>query len=341
MAQEPSGLKTNDSVDKEVLDAVGGTEEVERASKENDTDNDKDDETEAIRQRIGETRSDMSETIDAIQERLSISNISEQVSEQVNNAIESAKDTVYDATLGKVVTFMKETRDGIRQTSAGRTVLNNPIPFALIGAGAAMLVYNNWGKGSRRNPAGYRVKPYLTSQGREGVTDSVTGTLSSAAGSISNTASDVAGSISDKASSAVEAISNTASSAVESASHAASSTIEGAKNVASRAYEKAGELGHTAQEQYEHYVEERPLALAAAAAAVGVAIGLAIPSSRYEGELMGETRDNLLDKAGETANDLVAQAKNVATEAGRKLTQEAKSISDTTTSTTRNRPAIQ
>lgn len=336
MAQEPSGLKTEETVDKEVLDAAGGTEELERVEEENDAD----DETEIIRQRIGETRSDLSETIDAIQERLSISNISEQVSEQVNNALVSAKDTVYDATLGKVVTFMKEARDGIRQTSAGRTVMNNPIPFALIGAGAAMLVYSNWGKSSRKNPAGYRVKPYLTSEGREGRSESMAGTLSSAAGSITDTASSVAGTISDKASSAVESISNTASSAVETASSAASSTIEGAKEVVSRAYEKAGEFGHTAQEQYEHYVEERPLAVAAAAAAVGVAIGLAIPSTRYEGELMGETRDNLLDKAGETANDLVAQAKNVATEAGRKLSEEAKSIGESP-STTGKRPAIQ
>jgi ElaB/YqjD/DUF883 family membrane-anchored ribosome-binding protein len=337
MAQETSGIRTddnveiNDSVDQEVLDAAGGTEELERARDEGDVD----DETEVIRQRIDETRSDLSETIDAIQERLSISNISEQVSEQVNNVIVSAKDTVYDATLGKVVTFMKQASDGIRHTSAGRTVMSNPIPFALIGAGAAMLVYNSWGKSNvRKNPAGYRVKPYLTSEGREGQSGSIGGTLSNTAGSIT-----------EKAGSAVDSITSTASSAVESASNAASSTLVGAKDVVNRAYEKAGELGHTAQEQYEHYVEERPLAVAAAAAAVGVAIGLAIPSTRYEGELMGETRDNLLDKAGETANDLVAQAKNVANEAGRKLSQEAKNIGETGSSasstSTGKRPSIQ
>jgi predicted ribosome quality control (RQC) complex YloA/Tae2 family protein len=50
-----------------------------------------DDRTEEIKAKIEETRADMGETIDAIQERLSYANISEQVSEQVSNAIETAK----------------------------------------------------------------------------------------------------------------------------------------------------------------------------------------------------------------------------------------------------------
>ena len=330
MAQETGGLKTQDSIDKEILDAAGGGEELERIADEEE----EDDGAERIRQQIGETRSDMSETIDAIQERLSISNISEQVTEQVSNALETAKDTVYDATLGKVVTFMKQARDGIMHTSAGRTVMNNPLPFALIGAGAALLVYNNWGRGDMRQQrmAGYRTKPYLTSEGREG-------RLSSGQ-PIGETISGAAGSITEKASHAVDSLSQTASGAMESVTNAANSTLESAKGVANRAYERAAELGTTAQEKYEYYVDERPLAVAAAAAAVGAAIGFAIPATRYEGELVGETRDNLLERAGETASQLVDRAKDVAGEAGKTISQELKGSGETGSKTTNPRPSF-
>src|SRR5438067_937830 len=50
------------------------------------------DETEHLRSQIEETRKEMGETIDALQEKLSFSNVSEQVSETVSNAIETAKD---------------------------------------------------------------------------------------------------------------------------------------------------------------------------------------------------------------------------------------------------------
>lgn len=327
MAQETGGLKTQDTIDKEILDAAGGADELEHIRDEEESDGDE--ETERIRQQIDETRSDMSETIDAIQERLSISNISEQVTEQVSNALETAKDTVYDATFGKVVTFMKQARDGMMQTSAGRTVMNNPLPFALIGAGAALLVYNNWGKSGmrQRRMADYRTKPYLTSEGR-----------ASGGQEIGETISGAAGSITEKASHAVETLSHTASGAIESVTNAAGNTLESAKGVANRAYERAAELGTTAQEKYEHYVDERPLAVAAAAAAVGAAIGFAIPATRYEGQLVGETRDNLLDRAGETASQLVDRAKDVASEAGKTISQELKGSGEISGGPTNPRP---
>ncbi|MFL6468042.1 MAG: hypothetical protein ACJ72Z_08815, partial [Pyrinomonadaceae bacterium] len=71
-----------------------------------------------------------------------------------------------------------------------------------------------------------------------------------------------------------------------------------------------------------YYKEEKPLAIAAAAMAVGAAIGLAIPSSRYEGELMGEASENLRAKAGDTASELVDKAKQVASDASQVVSKE-------------------
>jgi ElaB/YqjD/DUF883 family membrane-anchored ribosome-binding protein len=120
-------------------------------------------------------------------------------------------------------------------------------------------------------------------------------------------------------------VSSAAGSAYETVSKAAGSTYSGAGDIANRAYEQVGNLGNMAQETYSQYLEEKPWAIGAVALVAGAAIGLAIPSSRYEGELMGEARLNLVNKAQETASDFVDKAKQVATEAGNTVKDEVKS----------------
>src|SRR5687768_6380706 len=59
------------------------------------------DETHSIRTGIEQTRADMSDTIDAIQDRLNPQHIKEQVKEQVREQFYEAKEMVRDATIGK------------------------------------------------------------------------------------------------------------------------------------------------------------------------------------------------------------------------------------------------
>lgn len=309
MAQETGVARTGEELE---------TRPSDELTRINDSDTTSD-ETEHIRAEIEETRSHMGDTIDAIQDRLSFSNISEQVSEQVGNALESAKDTVYDATIGKAVTFMKHTRDEVMESSALKTVTENPLPFALIGAGAALLVYNSYGDGGRRKRMSkYRTKDYLTSSSRQDTQQSSHGLTSSAAEGVSNAAG-----------TAYDSVAGKAGSAYDTVSRAAGDTYAGAAKMANRAYDKVGEFGTAAQENYDYYIEERPLAVAAVAAALGAAVGFAIPTTRYEGEMMGESKQMLLDKAGETATDFVDKAKQVATDAGHAASEEIQSATGT------------
>lgn len=320
MAQE-TGLRIDDERDD--VNAVDSEDDAALALSD---DTGETDDTDEIREQIEETRASMGETIDAIQEKLSLSNISEQVSEQVTNAIETAKDTVYDATLGKAVNFMKNTGDTISRSSFGRSISANPWPYALIGLGSAWLVYSSMSGNKRRyrgDGSQYRVKNYTTSHGRQerqsgGMLSNATQGVSSAAGS------------------AYDAVTSRAGDAYDSVSTTANDAYNRASDAAGRAYDKVGEYGHLAQEKYEQYVEEKPLAVAAAAAAVGAAIGFAIPSTRYEGQLMGETRDQLMSTAGEAAGGLVDKAKQVASEAGKTIKDE---ISSATEEATGKQPA--
>ena len=336
MAQETSGLRTDDErpevhsdLDRDNDLALSTTTSV---NAEDDTDlsladDEVNDDTEQLRHEIEETRSSMGETIDAIQERLSIANISEQVSEQVSNAIETAKDSAYDATIGKVANFMKQTGNSITSSSFGRSISANPWPYALIGLGSAWLIYSNMGSDKRRYSGNggmrYGKRNYLGSQGNR--------ETGQAGGMRTGSGEGVSG--------AYDSVASTASGAMDTVSTTASQTYNKATDVANRAFDRVGEYGHVAQEKYEEYIEKKPLAMAAAAAAVGAAIGLAIPSTRYEGQLVGETRDNLMSKAGDTANQLIDKAKEVAGEAGKTIKEEINAASEnagTTGSATRS-----
>src|SRR5215216_7928343 len=98
---------------------------------------DYDEDAEQIRTEIEDTRADMSQTINEIQERLSPEHLMGQV-----------KETVREATIGKVERVM-ETIGEMTETAReaigragheiGNSIWRNPIPIALIGLGVGML----------------------------------------------------------------------------------------------------------------------------------------------------------------------------------------------------------
>jgi len=330
MAQEPGQLNRvpneTDASDFDSLTAGKSDEMVTSASTADvDTGND---ETEHIKAQIEETRSQMGETIDALQEKLSFSNLSEQVSEHVNNAIETAKNSVYDATVGKAVGFMKNMGDGIGDSRFVRTAKNNPFPLILIGLGAGLLAYNSYSGGgrSRHGYRGRRFSDVDRFSDRERARRDMERGTSFEPGQSARESGSVMSSVTGKASELGDKLSTTASSAYESASNAMDSAMTGARDFYDRASSKASEYGSAAYDTYDHYINENPLAVGAAAFALGAVVGLAIPATRYEGELMGETRDELLRKAQDKGSMLLDRTRNLVDEAANKVSKESRSI---------------
>jgi len=295
---------------------------------------DEPEETEHLKAQIEETRSQMGETIDAIQEKLSFQNISEQVkeqvSEQINSALETAKETVYDATignLGKAGKFMQNVGKELSKTEAGRFARKNPFPLVLIGLGVGLLAYELSGK-KKRSAYYYDERDHEGFRG--GRSSSAVNTLKSAGGKIGDTASQAYESVSSATGTALHSVSDAANTAYGSVTDAANNAYSSISDYAGTAYEKVGEYGTQAREQYDYYIEENPLAVGAVALAVGAAVGLAIPSTRYEGDLMGEYSQQLLDKAQTAAGGLVDRVKEVAAEAKNTLSEEVQTtISET------------
>jgi ElaB/YqjD/DUF883 family membrane-anchored ribosome-binding protein len=69
-----------------------------------------------------------------------------------------------------------------------------------------------------------------------------------------------------------------------------------------------------AQSQLQRVINENPLMVGAGALALGAAVGLSLPETEHENEWMGETRDNLVERAQNVARNAVDAAGDTAGE---------------------------
>jgi len=250
---------------------------------------DYDDNTEQLRADIEDTRADMTQTINEIQERLSPDYLVDQV-----------KETVREATIGKVERVVGQVGETLSEVTepalamagragnaikeVGTTVADkfykNPIPVALIGLGVGMLVIRNF-----RGPS-YGSSPQRSLQGRSnydlGDTGRTRQTYESGRGALNQ----VKETASDLASRSTDALSNLGSKAKD-----------GAAVVTTR---------------FERMMHENPLAVGAVAVAAGTAIGLMLPSTRLENEYIGETGERLVEKAEDVARGALDKVQDVA-----------------------------
>lgn len=302
------------------------------------------DETIAIRADIEQTRANMSETIDALQERLSPTNLKEQAKEQVREQFQEAKEQVREATIGRVENMVHNASDTVSEAryTMMDTIRENPIPAALVGIGLGWLFMNR----SSRRPVrytdrggvtgtrgAYRGQPYYnTSQGyyddRQGYSQqrpyyqdqrgyyddrqgySEPGMMDrgrQAASSTIDRVQDRAGDLADRAR---ETASNVTGNVTETASNLADRAQETASNLADQAQYQAQRV----EDRFESALHSNPLAVGAVALAVGTAVGLALPQTDRENRLMGEARDNLIDRAQDMAQDTLGRVQDVASE---------------------------
>ena len=284
--------------------------------------------TAEIRAGIEQTRSDMSETIEAIQERLAPQHIKEQVKEQVREQFEEAKSTVRDATIGKAEEMVRNAGDTINEARYGlmETIRQNPLPAALVGIGLSWL-YMNRRSGAPSSYARYGAQDRYY-RGQPGYTGGANYYAAGARGYAEqgqygasgalHRAQETAGDVVDRAQ---ETVGNIADRTQQTVGNVVSQAQETAGNIASQAQETVGYIADQAQHQaqrvedrFQRILYENPLAVGAAALAVGTAIGFSLPQTQRENELMGETRDNLIDRAQEVAQDTIEKVQQVAGE---------------------------
>ncbi|MDQ6788911.1 MAG: DUF3618 domain-containing protein [Acidobacteriota bacterium] len=295
-------------------------------------------ETEQLKEQIEETRSNLGETINAIQERLSISNITEQVkdevSDHISSALKTAKDSVYEATIGKAGTIMSYLDKGIKnmeKTNIGRAASKNPLALSLIGLGLGMLLINGYSTKKRTTyrynddddrEDNYNRRSFAAKGGKSTFAtaqDKVGDYAGQAYEGVSNAAGAVSGKVSDYAGAVSGTVGDYAGKVSGTVSDYAGQAYEQVGNIGSKAKDFAG----SAQDQYEHYMDENPLAVGAVALALGAAVGMAFPSTQVENRLMGEKREQLMSKAQETARGALDKVQEAAGNVGETVKQVA------------------
>ena len=258
-------------------------------------DEDADRRTREIRAEIEQTREDMSETIDAIQEKLRPGNIMSDAKERVKNAttervrnmVGSASETAQDA--------MEQTRHYAGDVVEGAR--NNAIPVAMIGVGLAWLLVDRFRGNGRDYEEGYYRSGYRTPRAYEsddyyryGATGYV------ASGGYEESES---GRYPDRSS---------GTNLSEGFNRASSRASE----AASQTGRKMARAGRRTRNQFQRLLHDNPLLVGAAAMMVGAAVGIALPETERENELMGEAKDNVVERAQDMAKNAASRAQEAA-----------------------------
>jgi hypothetical protein len=155
---------------------------------------------------------------------------------------------------------------------------------------------------------------------------------SGAAGAIRDTATagiaaagDLAASAGDMASGAAGAVVDTAGAVVDRAGALASAARDSAAEQGQRLVDQTTRLTHELTERTNRVIQEQPLAVAAAGLAIGAALAAALPRTRFEDSLLGETSDALKDTVAGAATEQFQRAKQAtgrAVEEARKVAEK-------------------
>lgn len=251
---------------------------------------------EDIERRIETTRQRMSRDIDAISNKLRPANLAAQAGEAIT---------------GKA-----------RRTGSGLVGMarDNPLPALAVGASLAWLIYSarrdDTDSGSHpmhestysgverriggyQNMSGFR-RRFDDFEGRDRI----------------ERVKDAAGRITEDIGEKAHELSQRAGEVADTAKERVAAVADQTKARAQRLKDE----GRRRMRQLDRETHEHPLKVAAGAAIAGLALGLLLPVTRKENEVMGGARDELVDRAEETAS----RVKDVAAEGARHVADTLK-----------------
>ena len=282
------------------------------------------------------TRTEMSSTIEAIQDKLDPEVLSGQAKETAHevtdyaireakqaareiteNAIVQAREAVRDvtgqaklalreATVGKVEDMARTATDAAGGWRRGvmEMIKANPMPAALVGLSVGWMLLNRPDGSTRRSDR------LAMSYGYPGASY---GARPSVGGSAQDRAADVAATVKDATGGALADIQGTASDVV-------TQVHEAGEQVADQVQERAVR----AQSFLQRQVDENPLMVGAVAVAVGGLLASTFRSTAGEDHLLGETRDRVMQVAHEVTSDTVDKVSRVVDQAQSAAAEEAR-----------------
>lgn len=275
-----------------------------------------------IRVQIEQTRTQMGQTIEQLQERLSPERIKQETEEAIR-----------EATIGKVkqMTHQAEYEMKSWPTRVTRTVRENPLPAALIGIGVGWLLVSNKDEESygRNNAYDHRYydntyssrdRRYQESR-RVHRSDDELGMVNEGQEWMRDKTNEAR----DRVGAAAETMQVRAVETTETAERRAKEfghqVQETARDTQQYAQETAEQFEASAREgirrtkkTFWDMMEENPLIVGTAALAAGALLGMSLPTTSTEDRFMGERRDHLVEDAKETVQETTRKVQSIARE---------------------------
>lgn len=261
---------------------------------------------------IAQTRREMSETIDEIQQRLAPDRLKHE-----------AQETVRQATIGKV----EDMKDKATHTANNwrddlmRTVRDNPVPAAMVGLGLGWLLMERSNDERSYYGAG-RSRPYTSEYMGSDYTRYQQYGEPSTGERMRQRGQDVRERARETASELESRVQETTGELEERAQETAEQVRQRAERMQQQAEERYDEMRHRVRQEtreakhdVQRMMHENPMAIGAVALALGLGVGLLMPSTRQENELLGPYRDQFVDRAQDKAEETMDQVRSVASEA--------------------------
>jgi hypothetical protein len=239
----------------------------------------------AIRADIARTRERLGATVEALGAQLNPSNLKQRV-----------KDSVREATIGKVQHMASNTTERITETGRGlaQVIRDNPLPAAVAAAGLGWLILSSRDQRDTRRFASS--EPY----GFENPGESGTSKVREGMRNVADTVADKAHDLTERAGDATQRVVEKAKSAGDIVAEKADAAVQ---SVQERTRSGTRRIGNQ--------FEDTPIGMGAVALALGLAIGMSVPATRKEVALMGDARDKLLDKTRERVADTTERVERV------------------------------
>jgi hypothetical protein len=276
---------------------------------------------EDIEVEIAETRSDLAETLEALEDRLAPRQLIEKGFDMMRDGV--------NGNMGRIGQVLKE----------------NPIPLALIGAGLGWLMLSRTGAtqqiGSAASDAagavGDRVRGLIgrgEGQYAHAWTKREDAARRSAVDMHGGSAQGGGESSAGMASRAYGAARETYGSVAETGGRAYGAVAGAAERVGDygrQALDTAGDYADyagrqvgQARDRFGQLMEDYPLAVGALGFLAGAVVAASLPATRWEDEYLGETRDDLWREAQSAGQEMVEKAKDVASTAASAATDAAR-----------------
>jgi hypothetical protein len=228
----------------------------------------------------------------------------------------------------------------------GNQVVEHPLPATLIGAGLAWLIMSNGSRGTA-----YDTRSHTTSGGWFSDTKRAASSAAEAAGeragsamhglkdSAQNAMSGIGeridsatGAVKDRTQAAMSGLSDTAAGIGDSLSSAYGAVTGSVASAANSCVDAANsiipsqdELMQAGQRIWD-FCKDQPLVVAGLGLAIGATLGAAIPETEAEHRLMGQTADQLKQKAQDFVTDPLKNANQMAKSVGEQIIDEAAKI---------------